>query len=127
MDNKIIINTPNAPAPFGPYSQAVKINQTLYVSGQIALDPVTNNLITNDIAAETTQVMENIGAILDYAGLSFDHVVKCSIFVNDMGNFTAVNKVYGDYFTDKFPARETVEVSKLPKDVNVEISCVAHL
>lgn len=127
MDNKIIINTPNAPAPIGPYSQAIKINQTLYVSGQIALDPVTNNLITNDIAAETTQVMENIGAILDYAGLSFDHVVKCSIFVNDMGNFTAVNKVYGDYFTDKFPARETVEVSKLPKDVNVEISCVAHL
>ena len=125
MDNKTIVSTSNAPLPIGPYSQAVKVGQTLYVSGQIALDPVTNQLITNDISEETNQVMMNIQAVLDAAGLSFSNVVKCSIFVNDMGNFAAVNEVYGQFFTENPPARETVEVSKLPKNVNVEISCIA--
>jgi 2-iminobutanoate/2-iminopropanoate deaminase len=125
MDNKTIVSTSNAPLPIGPYSQAVKVGQTLYVSGQIALDPVTNQLITNDISEETNQVMMNIQAVLDAAGLSFSNVVKCSIFVNDMGNFTAVNEVYGRFFPENPPARETVEVSKLPKNVNVEISCIA--
>ena len=125
MDNKTIVSTSNAPLPIGPYSQAVKVGHTVYVSGQIALDPVTNNLVTSDIAAETNQVMTNIGAVLEEAGLSFSNVVKCSIFVNDMGNFAAVNEVYGRYFPENPPARETVEVSKLPKNVNVEISCIA--
>ena len=125
MDNKTIVSTSNAPLPIGQYSQAVKVGQTLYVSGQIALDPVTNQLITNDISEETNQVMLNIQAVLDAAGLSFSNVVKCSIFVNDMGNFAAVNEVYGRFFPENPPARETVEVSKLPKNVNVEISCIA--
>ncbi len=126
MDNKTIVSTSNAPEPIGPYSQAVKVDQTLYISGQIALDPVTNELVTSDISSETHQVLKNLGAILESAGLTFDHVVKCSIFVSDMGNFLAVNEVYGQYFTNNPPARETVEVSKLPKNVNVEISCIAH-
>ena len=121
----MIISTSNAPAPIGPYSQAVRVGQTLYVSGQIALDPVTNQLDISDISSETNMVMTNIGAILEAAGLSFQHVVKCSIFVNDMDNFAAVNEIYSQYFTESPPARETVEVSRLPKNVNVEISCIA--
>lgn len=126
MDNKIVIDTTNAPSPIGPYSQAIKVGNTLYISGQIALDPVTDVLDTGDISIETDRVMQNLGAILNEAGYSFDHVVKCSIFVNDMDNFTAVNEVYGEYFKNNPPARETVEVSKLPKNVNVEISCIAY-
>ena len=125
MDSKSIINTPNAPAPIGPYSQAVKLNNTLYVSGQIAIDPSTGNLIDGDIAQETRQVMENILAILESAGLTFDQVVKCSIFVSDLNNFESINRIYGEYFGSMAPARETVEVSRLPKNVNVEISCIA--
>lgn len=127
MDNKTIISTSNAPSPIGPYSQAVKAGQTLYISGQIALDPVTNQLELSDIASETTMVMNNIGAILEAADLSFSHVVKCSIFVRNMDHFAAVNEIYGQFFTENPPARETVEVSRLPKNVNVEISCIACL
>jgi 2-iminobutanoate/2-iminopropanoate deaminase len=124
--NKSIINSKNAPAPIGPYSQAVKSNGTLYVSGQIAIDPASgNNMVVGDIVKETQQVMNNLKAILTEAGMDFSNVVKCSIFVKDLNNFATINKVYGEYFTSQPPARETVEVSRLPKDVNVEISCIA--
>ncbi len=122
---KKIINTPNAPAPIGPYSQAVMHGDTLYVSGQIPMDPATSELVQGDITAETHRVMRNMKAILEEAGLDFSNVVKCSIFVSDMGNFQAINAAYGEYFKENPPARETVEVSQLPKSVNVEISCVA--
>ena len=125
MDNKSIINTPGAPAPIGPYSQAVKLNNMLFVSGQIPIDPKTGDLVQNDIVAETRQVMENIKAILESAELTFENVVKCSIFVSDLNNFVTINEVYGEYFSQTAPARETVEVSRLPKNVNVEISCIA--
>lgn len=126
MDKKII-NTSNAPAPIGPYSQAVASNGVLYVSGQIPLDPTTMELISSGIKDETHRVMQSLKAILEEAGISFDNVVKCSIFVADMGDFGAINEVYGSYFGDNSPARETVEVSTLPKNVNVEISCIATL
>jgi 2-iminobutanoate/2-iminopropanoate deaminase len=123
--SKQIINSADAPAPIGPYSQAVKHGDTLYISGQIALDAKTGNLVTGDIQTETHQVMKNLQAILTAAGLDFTHVVKTSIFVKDLGNFGAINETYGKYFPSNPPARETVEVSRLPKDVNVEISCIA--
>lgn len=126
MDKKII-NTSNAPAPIGPYSQAVASNGMLYVSGQIPLDPSTMELISSGIQDETHRVMQSLKAILEEAGTSLDHVVKCSIFVADMGDFGAINEVYGSYFGENPPARETVEVSTLPKNVNVEISCIATL
>jgi 2-iminobutanoate/2-iminopropanoate deaminase len=126
MANKVI-NSTNAPAPIGPYSQAVLANGVLYVSGQIALDPASGNLMHEDIEAETHQVMKNLLGILQEAGLDFAQVVKCTIFVKDLNNFTRINNVYGSYFTQNPPARETVEVSRLPKDVNVEISCIAVL
>jgi 2-iminobutanoate/2-iminopropanoate deaminase len=126
MANKII-NSTNAPAPIGPYSQAVLANGVLYVSGQIALDPASGNLVQGDIETETHQVMNNLQGILQEAGLDFAQVVKCTIFVKDLNNFTRINNVYGSYFTQNPPARETVEVSRLPKDVNVEISCIAVL
>ncbi len=120
-----IIETKHAPAPIGPYSQAVLASGTLYVSGQIAIDPITGNLLADEIDAETVQVMKNIGAILSEAGMSYENIVKCSIFIKDMNNFARINEVYGRYFKTNPPARETVEVSRLPKDVNVEISCIA--
>jgi 2-iminobutanoate/2-iminopropanoate deaminase len=122
---KKIINTSNAPAPIGPYSQAVIVNGMLFASGQIAIDPSTGNLVTGDIRSETKQVMENIRGVLNAAGMDFSNIVKTSIFLSDMNNFAQVNEVYGSYFSDNFPARETVEVSRLPKDVNVEISVIA--
>lgn len=122
---KTIIETPNAPAPIGPYSQAVRVGDTVYISGQIALDPATGVLETNNLEAETHRVMKNLGAILQAAGLDYTHVVKCSIFLSDMGSFSRVNAVYGNYFGTQPPARETVEVSVLPKQVNVEISAIA--
>ena len=124
---KTIIHTTDAPEPIGPYSQAVKANGFLFVSGQIALDAATGELITSDIQSETTKVMENLKAILVTAGIHFSHVVKTTIFLSDMGLFTAVNEVYGKYFSGKFPARETVAVKTLPKNVNVEISVIAAL
>lgn len=125
--DKRIINTPNAPAPIGPYSQAVASNGTLYISGQIPIDPSSGELISSGIQDETHQVMKNLKAILEKASVSFNHVVKTSIFVADMGDFAAINEVYGSYFGENPPARETVEVSTLPKNVNVEISCIATL
>ncbi|MGV3503034.1 MAG: RidA family protein [Adhaeribacter sp.] len=120
-----IIQSSQAPAPIGPYSQAVLANGVLYVSGQVALDPQSGNLVGSDIESETHQVMHNLQAILQQAGCSFADVVKCSIFVKDLNNFNRINAVYGSYFSQQAPARETVEVSRLPKDVNVEISCIA--
>ena len=119
--SKQIIYTDQAPAPIGPYSQAVLINGTLYVSGQVAIDLAPQG----DIRAETQKVLENIGAILTAAGLAYPNVVKSTIFVKDMNNFAAINEVYGQFFTENPPARETVEVARLPKDVNVEISVIA--
>lgn len=120
-----IINSAQAPAPIGPYSQATLANGTLYVSGQIALDPASGNLVNTDIETETHQVMKNLQAILGEAGMGFENVLKCTIFVKDLNNFGRINETYGSYFTTNPPARETVEVSRLPKDVNVEISCIA--
>lgn len=120
-----IINSQNAPAPIGPYSQATMANGTLYVSGQIPLHPQTGELVSSSIEDETHQVMKNLEAILTEAGMDFSNVLKCSIFVKDMNNFGRINEIYGSYFTSNPPARETVEVSRLPKDVNVEISCIA--
>ena len=126
MPNTIVFSA-QAPAPIGPYSQAVQAGNTVYVSGQIALDAQSGQLVGNgDVVEETHQVMRNLQAVLDAAGLTLQDVVKCSIFVKDLGNFNLINEIYGSYFTaDYAPARETVEVSRLPKDVQVEISCIA--
>lgn len=125
---KKIINTTNAPAPIGPYNQAVLKGNMLYTSGQIALDPKTGELVIGDITTETTLVMENLKAVLAEAGMTFENVLKTSIFISDMGNFAAINEVYSRYFNEATaPARETVEVANLPKYVNVEISMIASL
>jgi 2-iminobutanoate/2-iminopropanoate deaminase len=123
--SKHIIQTSKVPTPIGPYSQAVIANGFLFASGQVAINPITNELVLGDILSETKQVMENIKAILDEAKLSFEHVVKTTIFLSDMQLFAEVNEVYGSYFTSNFPARETVAVKTLPKNVNVEISITA--
>lgn len=123
---KKVIRTEAAPAPIGPYNQAIEANGTLYVSGQIAIDPSTGELNLPSIQEETKLVLKNLDAVLTKAGYSKDHVVKCSIFISDMNQFGAINEVYASYFTgDAAPARETVQVSVLPKNVNVEISCIA--
>ncbi|WP_283636613.1 RidA family protein [Aquaticitalea lipolytica] len=123
---KTIINTPNAPAPIGPYSQAVLVGNTLYTSGQIAINPKTNELVLTDVKTETKQVMENLKAILEAAGMTFENVIKTSIFISDMHNFAQINEVYSQYVNEDIaPARETVEVANLPKFVNVEISMIA--
>tara|TARA_B100000780_G_C21086875_1_gene437913 strand:+ start:550 stop:927 length:378 start_codon:yes stop_codon:yes gene_type:complete len=122
---KKIIKTKNAPAPIGPYSQAVLSGNTLYTSGQIAIDPINGSLIMETIEVETKQVMENMKAVLTEAGMTFEHVIKASIFISDMDNFSKINEVYNQYFSSNYPARETVQVVRLPKDVNVEISMIA--
>lgn len=123
---KKIINTPHAPAPIGPYNQAVLVNNVLYTSGQIALNPVTMELVLEDIKTETKQVMENLKAVLKAADMTFENVFKTSIFISDMHNFSKINEVYASYFNEATaPARETVEVANLPKFVNVEISMMA--
>lgn len=122
---KKIINTNNAPAPIGPYNQAVEYGNLLFISGQIPIDPKTGNLVDGDVKAETTQVMENLKAILTEAGLDFSNILKTTIFLMDMGQFPQVNEIYGQYFTTDAPARETVQVAGLPKGVKVEISMVA--
>ncbi|MFO7719881.1 MAG: RidA family protein [Gillisia sp.] len=123
---KKIINTSNAPAPIGPYNQAILSGNMLYISGQIAINPETNELVTRTIVDETKQVMENLNAILKEAGMDFENVIKTSIFISDMNNFAQINEVYGEYFNQETaPARETVEVANLPKFVNVEISAIA--
>lgn len=124
MSRKVIY-TSKAPEPIGPYSQAVMANDTLFISGQIALEPFSGDLITSNISDETSQVMENLGAILKAAEMGFENIVKCSIFIKNMGQFSEINEVYGSFFDSDPPARETVEVSCLPKNVNVEISCIA--
>lgn len=123
--SKHIIQTSKVPTPIGPYSQAVIANGFMFASGQVAFNPVTNELVLGDILSETKQVMENIKAILDEAKLSFEHVVKTTIFLSDMQLFAQVNEVYASYFTSNFPARETVAVKTLPRNVNVEISITA--
>ncbi len=123
--NKTIVNTENAPAPIGPYNQAVLANNMLFISGQIAINPQTNQQVSGDIATETHQCMRNLDAILIHAGLNFNHVVKSTIFLSDMALFAQVNEVYGSYFASDYPARETVAVKGLPKGVNVEISMIA--
>lgn len=124
---KRIIQSEQAPAPIGPYSQAVLAGNMLYVSGQIALHPVSGELVMSNLEAETRQVMENIRSILAQASVSFDAIVKSSIFLSDMAHFTRVNEVYASYFSVSYPARETVQVAGLPKNVNVEISVIAFV
>ena len=123
--DKTIVTTAQAPAPIGPYNQAIQTGNFLFISGQVCIDPSTGNLKNKDIQEETHQVMHNLKAILHEAGMDFSNVVKTSIFITDMNRFAEMNEVYGKYFTDKFPARETVQVSALPKFVNVEISMIA--
>ena len=123
---KKIIYTDKAPAPIGPYNQAVLVNDTLYTSGQIALDPSTMELVLTTIEIETTQVMNNMKAVLEAADMDFSNVIKSTIFISDMNDFARINAVYGSYFSEEFaPARETVQVAKLPRNVNVEISMIA--
>jgi 2-iminobutanoate/2-iminopropanoate deaminase len=125
---KEIIQTSDAPAPIGPYNQAIKVDQTLYLSGQVAIDAATGELIEGDVQDEARKVMENLGAVLRAAGMDFKHLVKCSIFLKDMNDFGQVNEIYGSYFEEGMgPARETVQVSVLPKNVRVEISGIAIL
>ena len=123
-----IIQTDKAPAPVGTYNQAIAYGGVLYVSGQIAIDPVSGDLLTEDLTTETRRVMDNLGAILNAAGTSFANVLKCSVFVSDMANFGQINEIYAEYFhAATAPARALVEVANLPKYVNVEISCIAAL
>ncbi len=123
---KKIIITPNAPAPIGPYNQAVLSGNTLYTSGQIAINPANNELVLNNIEAETKQVMHNLKAVLEAANMTFENVVKSSIFISNMDDFAQINTVYGSFFNEaNAPARETVQVARLPKNVNVEISMIA--
>ena len=123
--DKTVITTSKAPAPIGPYNQAIQTGNLLFISGQVCIDPPTGQLKNKDIQEETHQVMHNLKAILQEAGMDFNNVVKTTIFITDMNRFAEINEVYGKYFTDKFPARETVQVSALPKFVNVEISMIA--
>ena len=123
--SKKVIYSAMAPEPIGPYSQAIQVGNLLFVSGQVAIQKPSGNVITGSIEEETQQVMKNLEEILKAAGMDFSNVVKCTIFLKDMNNFPKVNEVYGSRFTTQPPARETVEVSRLPKDVNVEISCIA--
>lgn len=123
--SKSVVYSDQAPEPIGPYSQAILSGSMLFVSGQIAIQKSSGKIITDTIVDETEQIMFNLNEILKKAGMNFSHVVKSSIFLKDMNNFPKVNEIYGKYFTDNPPARETVEVSRLPKDVNVEISCIA--
>ena len=123
---KKVIYTKNAPEAIGPYSQAILSNNTLYTSGQIAINPVRGDLIIDSITNETHQVMKNLQAVLEAAEMNFSHVLKCTIFLKDMNQYTDINSVYAEYFDEKPPAREAVQVSVLPKNVNVEISLIAH-
>lgn len=123
--NKTIISTKNAPAAIGPYSQAVRVGDLLFTSGQIPFVPSTGELVSKDIREQTKQCLENIGAILDEAGTNFDNCIKCTIFIKDMKQFGQINEVYGSYFRENAPARSCVEVGRLPKDVDIEIEAIA--
>jgi len=122
---KNVVYSAAAPEPIGPYSQAIQSGNLLFISGQVAIQKPSGNVVTGNITDETHQVMKNLSEILKAAGMDFSHVVKSTIFLKDMNNFPKVNEIYGSYFSSQPPARETVEVSRLPKDVNVEISCIA--
>lgn len=122
---KKIINTPNAPAPIGPYNQAILVGDMLYISGQVCLDAATNELKNKNLQEETHQVMHNLKAILQEAGMSFNNVIKSTIFITDMNRFSEINEIYSKYFESDFPTRETVQVAALPKFVNIEISMIA--
>ena len=122
---KSTIESPNAPSPLGPYSQAIKYNGLTIASGQIAIDPKTGNLDTSSIENETLQILKNIDALLKAGNLKRDNILKCSIFLKDMNDFNKVNEIYGSYFNKPYPCRETVEVARLPKDANIEISFIA--
>ncbi len=124
---KKVVSTGNAPSAIGPYSQAIEIGHLIFTSGQICLSPVTGEMLNEDLAMEMHQVMKNIEAVLNASGANLSHVVKTSIFLKDMNDFAEVNAIYSTYFTSAFPARETVEVARLPKDARVEISVIAHL
>lgn len=125
---KQIINSDKAPAPVGPYNQCIRHGNTLYLSGQIAIDQSTGNLVMDSIENETHQVMKNIGHVLTRAGVDYENIIKCSVFVSDMGMYSRINTVYASYFNEETaPARELVEVANLPKYVNVEISCIAYV
>jgi 2-iminobutanoate/2-iminopropanoate deaminase len=124
---KKIIHTPDAPDAIGPYSQAVIYDGIVYCSGQIGLNPETMEFVGDDVTSQAEQVMKNLKAVLEEAGSGFDKVLKCTIFLDDMDNFSTVNEIYGAYFDDEPPARETVAVKTLPKNCKVEIGCVAHL
>jgi 2-iminobutanoate/2-iminopropanoate deaminase len=126
MPNQTAIATPNAPAAIGPYSQAIKLGDILYTSGQIPIDPATGILVGSDITAQTTQVLKNLNAVLAAAGMTFANVVKTTVFLKDMADFAAMNAVYSQHFSGVFPARSTVQVAALPKDALVEIECIAH-
>ena len=121
------INIKNAPAPVGPYSQAVIHNNVMYASGQIAINPKTGELINNNVKKELTQILGNIDSLLEEANINRNHILKCSIFLKNMNDFEVINELYANYFEPPFPARETVEVARLPKDVNIEISFIASL
>jgi 2-iminobutanoate/2-iminopropanoate deaminase len=122
---KKAVQIPGAPAPIGPYSQAILSGNTLYVSGQIPMDPLTGELDISSIESATHQILKNISALLEEVGMTLEDIVKCSIFMTDLGQFSAMNDVYASYFNETPPARETVQVSRLPKDVPIEISCIA--
>ena len=125
ISTKEIISSPNAPKAIGPYSQAVKVGNTLYCSGQIAINPVNGELVNDSIEAETRQVLENLGSVLKEADMDFSDVVRATVYMSDMENYKRINAVYAKYFTEKPPARAAVQVANLPKYVNVEISCIA--
>ena len=120
-----VVNTPNAPAAVGPYSQAIDAGNVVFLSGQIPLIPGTSDMVTGDVKASTRQVFENLKAVLAEAGLTFNDVAKCEVFLADMGDFAAMNEVYAEYFTDHKPARQAIEAAALPKGADVEISCIA--
>jgi 2-iminobutanoate/2-iminopropanoate deaminase len=123
---RVIVNTPDAPAAIGPYSQAVKVGNFIYTSGQIPINPASGEVITGDTRAQTRQVLENIKAVLKAGGSSMDKVIKTTLFIRDMNSFTEINEVYGEFFPDRPPARSTVEVARLPKDVDIEIEAIAE-
>jgi 2-iminobutanoate/2-iminopropanoate deaminase len=119
------VNTPMAPAAIGPYSQAIMVGDTLYCSGQIAIDPKTGHMVTDGIEAETEQVLENLGAVLHAAGLGYAHVVRCTLYLTDVNDYAQVNEIYTRYFSEEPPARETVQVTAIPRGARIEISCIA--
>jgi 2-iminobutanoate/2-iminopropanoate deaminase len=125
MKERRIISTDRAPSPIGPYEQAIGVDGTYYISGQVALEPSSGELQNDSVEAETHQVMKNLGAILEEAGLSYEHLVKCTIFLTDLGEFGQVNEIYGSYFSELTPARECIELSGLPKGAKVEVAAIA--